>query len=94
MRNCRDTVRCDRSYDRIKTISCVHHYLHLQPKEIYDEVQQMTDELLQHGHNFDASWTIRSFDEYETAESVLCGYDENLAIAFHFMVYHCTNRWY
>ena len=38
--------------------------------------------MVDHGHKFDASWITRGMDNDETAESILCGHSERLAIAF------------
>ena len=42
-------------------------------------------QLLEHGHQFDASWITRPLKEDETTESVLCGHSERLAMAYHFI---------
>ena len=45
----------------------------------------ISNELRQHGHQFDGSWVTRPLEETETVESVLCSHSERLAIAYHFI---------
>jgi hypothetical protein len=47
-------------------------------------MKQIANELIEHGHKFDASWITRPIREGETIESILCGHSEKLAIAFNF----------
>lgn len=46
----------------------------------------MGDEIVQHGHQYDASWVTRPLAAKETVASVLSGHSERLAIAFNFVV--------
>lgn len=46
---------------------------------------KISNELRQHGHQFDGSWVTRPLEETETVESVLCSHSERLAIAYHFI---------
>ncbi len=48
-------------------------------------MKQIANELIEHGHKFDASWITRQIHEGETIESILCGHSEKLAIAFNFI---------
>jgi hypothetical protein len=48
-------------------------------------MKQITNELIEHGHKFDASWITRPMHEGETIESILSGHSEKLAIAFNFI---------
>ena len=45
----------------------------------------IANELIEHGHVFDASWITRPLKDDETVESVLCGHSERLALAYHFI---------
>ncbi len=45
----------------------------------------MSNELIKHGHKYDASWITRPLNEDETVASVLCGHSERLAIAWNFV---------
>jgi hypothetical protein len=58
-----------------------------QPRsaEIYAELDRLSCELKEHGHEFDSSWITRPLQEGESIESVLCGHSEKLAIAFNLM---------
>ena len=62
-----------------------HDHSHPSSEEIYDELKQIKDELIEHDHRFDAMWITRQLGEDETTESALCGHSEKLAIAFHFI---------
>ena len=62
-----------------------HDHSHPQSKEIYEELERLSNELREHGHTFDSSWITRPLEENETVESVLCGHSEKLAIAFNFI---------
>ncbi len=48
-------------------------------------MKRLADELIEHGHKFDASWITRSINEDETVQSVLCGHSEKLALAYNFI---------
>lgn len=45
----------------------------------------MTKELIEHGHEFDASWITRPLMADETVESVLSSHSERIALAVNFM---------
>ena len=62
-----------------------HDRSHPQSVEIYSQLDQLSKELLQHGHEFDSSWITRTIRPNETTQSILCGHGEKLAIAFHFI---------
>ncbi|CAF1478225.1 unnamed protein product [Adineta steineri] len=62
-----------------------HDQTHPRSKEIYDEVQKISKELIEYGHQYDASWITRGLNENETIESNLCGHSERLAIAWNFI---------
>lgn len=53
--------------------------------EIYAELNRLSDELKEHGHEYDSTWVTRPLKDGETIESVLCGHSEKLAIAFNFI---------
>jgi hypothetical protein len=59
-----------------------HDRSHPRSDEIYAELDRLSDELKQHGHEFDSSWITRSLHDGESVEAVLCGHSEKLAIAF------------
>lgn len=62
-----------------------HDRSHPQTNEIYAELDRLSNELKQHGFEFDSSWITRPIKDGESAESVLCGHSEKLAIAFNFI---------
>ncbi|UJR34389.1 hypothetical protein I4U23_021797 [Adineta vaga] len=62
-----------------------HDQSHPRSDEIYAEIKKMSQELIEHGHQYDSSWITRSLNETETVESVLCGHSERLAIAWNFV---------
>ncbi|CAF0915089.1 unnamed protein product [Adineta ricciae] len=62
-----------------------HDRSHAESSEIYAELNELTKELLEHGHQFDQSWVTRTIGKNETVQSILCGHSEKLAIAFHFI---------
>ncbi|CAF0958073.1 unnamed protein product [Adineta steineri] len=62
-----------------------HDQSHPQAKKIYAEIEKISAELLEHGHQYDASWITRPLDLDETIESTLCGHSERLAIAWNFV---------
>ena len=45
----------------------------------------LSEELIEHGHEYDSSWITRPMNNDESIESVLCGHSEKLAIAFNFI---------
>jgi hypothetical protein len=45
----------------------------------------MSKEIIEHGHQYDASWITRPLDYDETVASVLCGHSEQLVLGFHFV---------
>jgi hypothetical protein len=59
-----------------------HDRSHPRSDEIYAELDRLSSELKQHGHEFDSSWVTRSLQDGESVESALCGHSEKLAIAF------------
>ncbi|CAF0880691.1 unnamed protein product [Adineta steineri] len=59
---------------------------HPRFKEISNEIEKISKELLSYGHKYDSSCITRSLNENETVESVLCGHSERLAIAWNFVV--------
>ncbi|CAF1006799.1 unnamed protein product [Adineta ricciae] len=62
-----------------------HDRSHPQTNEIYAELDRLSNELKQHGFEFDSSWITRPIKDGESVESVLCGHSEKLAIAFNFI---------
>ncbi|CAF3777532.1 unnamed protein product [Rotaria sp. Silwood1] len=58
---------------------------HPRSEEIHAKAKYISDVLIKHGHEYDASWITRSLGEDETTESVLCTHSERLAIAYHFL---------
>ena len=52
----------------------------------------MSDEIIQLGHQYDASWITRPLKPDETIASVLCGHSEKLAIAWNFVENPETTR--
>ncbi|CAF2092687.1 unnamed protein product [Rotaria magnacalcarata] len=64
-----------------------HDRSHPQSDEIYAELVRLSNELKEHGHEYDSSWITRPLKNEETIESVLCGHSEKLAIAFNFIQY-------
>ncbi|CAF0973197.1 unnamed protein product [Adineta steineri] len=69
-----------------------HDQSHPQSKEIYDEIEKISNELVQHGHQYDSSWITRPINQDETVSSVLCGHSERLAIAWNFVAKPNTSR--
>jgi hypothetical protein len=61
-----------------------HDDKYLQLKEVNVELDRISSELLQHGHEYDASWVTRPIKDGETIESNLCGHSERIALAYHF----------
>ena len=59
-----------------------HDRSHPRSPEIYAELGRLSDEMKEHGHQYDSSWVIRPLKDDETIESVLCGHSEKLAIAY------------
>ena len=62
-----------------------HDRSHPQSDEIYAELERLSNELKEHGHEYDSSWVTRPLKNEETIESILCGHSEKLAIAFNFI---------
>ncbi|CAF4177651.1 unnamed protein product, partial [Rotaria magnacalcarata] len=54
--------------------------------EIYAEAEKISNELIEHGHQYDSSWITRPLKQDETVASVLCRHNERLAIAWNFVV--------
>ncbi len=50
--------------------------------EIYRQLRQLENELIQHGYQCDPSWISRPLNHGESNESVLWGHSERIAIAF------------
>ncbi|CAF1102314.1 unnamed protein product [Rotaria magnacalcarata] len=55
---------------------------HSCSSEIYTELNKLQAELIAHGYKLDASWITRPLKDNETPESVLCAYNEGIAIVF------------
>ncbi|CAF3517232.1 unnamed protein product [Rotaria socialis] len=64
-----------------------HDRSHPQSDKIYAELERLSNELREHGHEYDSTWVTRPLKNEETIESVLCGHSEKLAIAFNFIQY-------
>ncbi|CAF1428615.1 unnamed protein product [Rotaria sp. Silwood1] len=64
---------------------CAHDQSHPRSVDIYAEINRISKELIEHGHEYDASWIVRSIRPDETIQSILCGHSERLAIAVHFI---------
>ncbi|CAF1477089.1 unnamed protein product [Adineta ricciae] len=64
----------------------VHFYAndrsHPLSEKLYHQLDQLKDELIQHGYQVDESWVSRPLVDGETNESVLWTHSERLAIAF------------
>ncbi|UJR24021.1 hypothetical protein I4U23_026986 [Adineta vaga] len=58
---------------------------HPRTREIYDELDRLEKELIEHGHKFDPSWITRPLIADETVESVLNSHSERLALAYNFI---------
>jgi hypothetical protein len=61
-------------------------------KEIYEELERLIKELIEHGYKCDASWVTRPLMHDETHESVLSAHSERLAIAYHFIQRQVPSR--
>jgi hypothetical protein len=59
-----------------------HDRSHPCSSEIYQELDRLTKQLIEHGYKHDESWITREIRNDETAESILCGHSERLAIGF------------
>ncbi|CAF1029060.1 unnamed protein product [Rotaria magnacalcarata] len=64
-----------------------HDRSHPQSDKIYAELERLSNELREHGHEYDSTWVTRPLKTEETIESALCGHSEKLAIAFNFIQY-------
>ncbi|CAF2112461.1 unnamed protein product [Rotaria magnacalcarata] len=62
-----------------------HDRSHPKSAEIYAELDRLSNELKEYGHEYESSWITRPLKYDETIESVLCGHSEKLAIAFNFI---------
>ncbi|CAF4110049.1 unnamed protein product, partial [Rotaria sp. Silwood2] len=51
--------------------TCAHDRSCPQSDEIYSELDRLSNELKEHGHEYDSSWITRPFEYGETIESVL-----------------------
>ncbi|CAF0865251.1 unnamed protein product [Adineta ricciae] len=69
-----------------------HDQSHHRSREIYNEIENISNELVQHGHQYNASWITRPINQDETVASVLCGHSERLAIAWNFVLKPNTSR--
>ncbi|CAF3153144.1 unnamed protein product, partial [Rotaria sp. Silwood2] len=69
-----------------------HDQSHPRSSEIYAEVEKMSKELIEHGHEYDSSWITRPLNKNETIASVLCGHSEKLAIAWNFVANPNTSQ--
>ncbi|CAF0885705.1 unnamed protein product [Adineta ricciae] len=69
-----------------------HDRSHPRSTEIYAEIKKISDELIQHGFQYDSTWITRPLNEHETIESALCGHSERLAIAWNFVGNPHTKR--
>ncbi|CAF4050201.1 unnamed protein product [Rotaria magnacalcarata] len=69
-----------------------HDQTHPRSSEIYAEMEKISKELIEHGHQYDSSWVTRPLDHDETIASVLCGHSEKLAIAWNFVANPTTSR--
>ncbi|CAF3686776.1 unnamed protein product [Rotaria sordida] len=58
-----------------------HDPSHPCSQEIYVELDRLRNELIEHGYKYDESWIIRPLENGETAQSILSGHSERLAIA-------------
>ncbi|CAF1149845.1 unnamed protein product [Rotaria sordida] len=58
-----------------------HDRSHPCSQEIYVELDRLQNELIEHGYKYDESWIIRPLENGETAQSILSGHSERLAIA-------------
>ena len=77
-------VSCHQAINRLQEFRA-HDRSHPQASLIYAELEELSKELIEHGHQFDSSWITRPLKRNETIESVLCGHSEKLAIAFNFI---------
>ena len=50
--------------------------------EMYEELNRLSNELINAEHQFDASWITRPIANDESITSVLCGHSEKLALAY------------
>lgn len=48
-------------------------------------MENISDELVNHGFEYDSSWITRAMKEDETVATILCGHSERLAIAWNFV---------
>ncbi|CAF1012104.1 unnamed protein product [Adineta steineri] len=62
-----------------------HDSSHPRSKEISDEIEKISKELISYGHKYDSSCITRPLNENESVELVLCGHSERLAIAWNFV---------
>ena len=69
-----------------------HDQSHPRSSEISAEVDKISEQLIQRGHQYDSSWITRALNGDETVESVLCGHSERLAIAWNFVANPNTKR--
>ncbi|CAF3527140.1 unnamed protein product [Rotaria socialis] len=69
-----------------------HDQSHPQSSKIYAEVEKISQELIEYGHQYDSSWITRPLEQDETVASVLCGHSERLAIAWNFVVNPNTTK--
>ena len=48
-------------------------------------MKNISDELVNHGFEYDSSWITRTMKDDETVATILCGHSERLAIAWNFV---------
>ncbi|UJR24038.1 hypothetical protein I4U23_027003 [Adineta vaga] len=58
---------------------------HPRTSELYDELNRLEKELIEHGHKFDARWITRPLMPDATVQSVLNSHSERLALAYNFI---------
>lgn len=58
-----------------------HDRSHPRSTEIYAELDRLSKELKENGHQYDSAWITRPIEDGESIESILCGHSEKLAIA-------------
>ncbi|CAF3381280.1 unnamed protein product [Rotaria socialis] len=61
---------------------CAHGQSHPRSVDIYAEINRISKELIEHGHEYDVSSIVRSIRPDETIESILCGHSERFASSY------------
>ncbi|CAF0862568.1 unnamed protein product [Adineta ricciae] len=59
-----------------------HDRSHPDSFKIYQELNRLTNELIQHGYKPDGSWIVRDIGENDTVQSILSEHCERLAIVY------------